>query len=79
MKENNSANDSAKMQQEFYTEAPKWKWQILDWERAKEGKIQVIDVNNTPLLEIKLSDIPKHMSVVVWLTILINTGIILKQ
>ena len=79
MEENNSAKDSAKMQYDFDTEAPKWKWRILDWKKATEGKVQVIDVNDVPLLEIKLCDIPKQMTIVDWITILIENGIILKQ
>ena len=64
------------MDKDFTTELPKMKWRILDYDKAKEMKLQVLNLNeDIALLQINLDDIPRGVSIDDWITTIINEGI----
>ena len=66
------------MSQEIVTNLPKIKWRIIDEDKAKEAKLQVIDVNkDTAFLCINLRDIPKECCCVLeWIDMILDSGIV---
>lgn len=68
------------MDKEFISDLPKVKWKILDLDKAKEAKLKLVDINeDTTYLEMNLNDIPKGMTVVDWIEMLLRDGIIFKE
>lgn len=66
------------MDKDFTTELPKIKWRILDYDKAKEMKLQVLNLNeDIALLQIDVNDIPRGVSIVDWITTVINEGIVI--
>lgn len=56
------------------------KWKILDLDKAKEARLKLVDINeDTTYLEMNLNDIPKGMTVVDWIEMLLRDGIIFKE
>ena len=68
------------MDKEFISDLPKVKWKILDLDKAKEARLKLVDINeDTTYLEMNLNDIPKGMTVVDWIEMLLRDGIIFKE
>lgn len=67
------------MSQEIVTNLPKIKWRIIDEEKAKGAKLQVIDVNkDTAFLCINIQDIPKGCCCVAeYIDMILDSGIVL--
>lgn len=65
------------MSKEFPAELPKFKWKIIDQEKAEKAKIKLLEVDNeTSLLEINVMDIPKGWTVANWISFLQVSNII---
>ena len=68
------------MDKEFISDLTKVKWKILDLDKAKEARLKLVDINeDTTYLEMNLNDIPKGMTVVDWIEMLLRDGIIFKE
>lgn len=67
------------MSKEVITDLPKIKWRIIDEEKAKEAKIEVINVNkDTAFLCINLRDIPKGVCCIAeYIEMILDTGIVI--
>lgn len=73
-----SAHKSAKMNKEIITDSPKIKWRVLDIDKAKEAKLEVISINKeTAFLKLNLRDIPAGFSVVDYIEFILDNGIVL--
>ena len=67
------------MSQEIVTDLPKIKWRIVDEEKAKEAKIEVIDINkDTAFLCINIRDIPKGcICIAEYIEMILDSGIVI--
>jgi hypothetical protein len=75
-----SANFSAKMEKQKNANLPKYKWEILDEQRAKDAKVGLLTIDEeTTLLQMNVKDIPANMTVLDWIELLEKTGIIFCQ
>ena len=74
---NHSTNFPAKMNKEIITDSPKIKWRILDIDKAKEARLEVIDIDKkTAFLKLNLRDIPVGFSVIDYIEFILNNGIV---
>ena len=65
------------MNKEIITDLPKIKWRITDIEKAKEAKLELLDINDeTTFLRINLQDIPKEFTVIEYIEMILNNGIV---
>jgi hypothetical protein len=65
---------------EFVTDIPKLRWQIKDVDKANEAKVRITELGNeVSFLEINVQDIPKRWTIVEWIDILLENGIIFKD
>lgn len=65
------------MNHEFTTELPKIKWRITDIEKAKEAKLELLDINEeTTFLCINLQDIPSGLTIIEYIEMILNNGIV---
>lgn len=65
------------MDKDIITDSPKIKWRILDIDRAKEARLEVINIDKeTAFLKLNLRDIPAGFSVVDYIEFILNNGIV---
>ena len=65
------------MNKEIITDSPKIKWRVLDIDKAKEAKLEIIDINKeTAFLKLNLRDIPAGFSVVDYIEFILDNGIV---
>lgn len=67
------------MNKEIITDIPKIKWKILDYEKA-DGKLELVDINEeTTFLVVNLNEIPKGLTILEWIELLLKDGIIYRE
>ena len=63
-----------------FSNLPLISWKIVDKERATQENLELIDLGNgRTLLSIKLSNLPKGMSVVDYIEFIQRTGIVMQR
>ena len=68
------------MEKQTNANLPKYKWKILDEQRAKDAKVGLLTIDEeTTLLQMNVKDIPAEMSILDWIELLEKTGIIFCQ